>query len=42
LYDLVARKSIINGNVQFVENEAWDGSIENKVKIIDAMEYDET
>ena len=42
LYEPVARKFIISHDVQFVENEAWDGSIEKTVKIIDAMEYDET
>jgi len=42
LYDPIARKVIINHNVQFVENEAWDGSIENTVKIIDAMDHDDT
>jgi hypothetical protein len=42
LYDLVARKVIINRDVQFVENEAWDGTIEKTVKIIGTMEHDDT
>jgi hypothetical protein len=25
-----------------MENEAWDGSVEKKVKIIDSMEHDDT
>ena len=28
LYDLVTRKVIISLDVQFVENESWDGSVE--------------
>jgi hypothetical protein len=42
LYDPIARKVIINRDVQFVENEAWDGSIAMTIKIIDAMGDDET
>jgi hypothetical protein len=42
LYDPLARKVIICHDVQFVENEAWDGTIEKTVKIIDAMENDDT
>ena len=42
LYDLVIRKVLIICNVQFMENEAWDGSIENKVIIIDVIENDDT
>jgi hypothetical protein len=42
LYDPVARKVIISRDVQFVENEAWDGSITKIVKIIDVMEHDDT
>jgi hypothetical protein len=41
LYDPIARKFIINHDVQFVENEAWDGSIERTIKIIDAMRHDD-
>jgi hypothetical protein len=42
MYDPVARKVIISHDVQFVENEAWDGSIEKTIKNVDAMENDET
>jgi hypothetical protein len=41
LYDPVARKVIISHDVQFVENEAWNGGITRIVKIIDAMEHDD-
>jgi hypothetical protein len=41
-YDHVARKVIISHDIQFVENEAWDGSIERTVKIIDAIGHDHT
>ena len=33
LYDPVTRKVIIRRDVQFVENEAWDGTVEKIVKI---------
>ena len=42
LYDPIARKLIISRNIHFVENEAWDGSIAKTVRIIDAMEHDDT
>jgi hypothetical protein len=42
LYDPVARKVIINRDVQFMQNEAWDGTITKTIKIIDAMEHDDT
>jgi hypothetical protein len=41
MYDPVARKVIINHDVQFLENEAWDGTIEKTVKIIDTMEHND-
>jgi hypothetical protein len=41
LYDLIAKKVIINRDVQFLENEAWDGSIERIVRIIDSMGHDD-
>jgi hypothetical protein len=41
LYDPIARKFIINHDVQFMENEAWNGSITKTLKIIDAMEHDD-
>ena len=34
LYDPVTRKVIISRDVQFVENESWDGTIENNFKIV--------
>jgi hypothetical protein len=42
MYDPIARKFIINRDVHFVENKAWDGSVAKTVKIIDAMEHDDT
>jgi hypothetical protein len=42
MYDHVARKVIISHDIQFVENEAWDGSIERTVRIIDAIGHDHT
>ena len=41
LYDPVTRKVIISRDVQFIENEAWDGTIEKTMKIIDTMEHDD-
>jgi hypothetical protein len=41
LYDRVARKVIINQDVQFMENDAWDGSVEKKFKIINAIVHDD-
>ena len=41
LYDLIARRVIISCDVQFVENEAWDGSITKILKIIDVIEHDD-
>ena len=42
VYDPIARKVIIRRDVKFVENKAWDGSIEKIVKIIDAMDHHDT
>jgi hypothetical protein len=42
LYDPIARKVIISCDVQFMENEAWDGNIERKIMIINAMGHDDT
>jgi hypothetical protein len=42
LYDHIARKVIINRDVQFVENEAWDGRIERIVIITDVIGHDAT
>ena len=37
----VVRKVIIIRDVQFVENEAWDGTIENNIKIVLTVEHDD-
>jgi hypothetical protein len=42
LYDAHARKFIISCDVQFVENEAWDGMIARTLKSIEAMEHGDT
>ena len=34
LYDPVTRKVIISRDVQFVENESWDGTVDTNVKIV--------
>ena len=41
MYDPIARKVIISHDVEFLENEAWDGSIERIVKIIDVIGHDD-
>ena len=41
LYDPVARKVIISGNVQFVENESWDGTVDINVKIVSNVDNDD-
>jgi hypothetical protein len=41
LYDLVATKVIIINDVQFVYNEAWNGSIERTIKILCAIGHDD-
>jgi hypothetical protein len=41
LCDLIARKVKISRDVEFVENEAWDGRIERTVEIIDAIGHDD-
>ena len=41
LYDPVAKKVIVSRDVQFVENEAWDGSIEKIVKIVGGFTQDD-
>jgi hypothetical protein len=42
MYDSIARKFIINRDVQFAENKAWDGSVEKRVKIINVIVHDDT
>ena len=41
LYGPVARKVIISHNVQFVENESWDGTVEKNVKIVSNVEHED-
>ena len=41
LYDPVARKVIISQYLQFVENESWDGTIENNVNIVSNVKHDD-
>ena len=41
LYDPVARKVIISRDVQFVENESWDGTIEKNVNIVSNVKHDD-
>ena len=40
MYDPIARKVIISRNVQFVENESWDGTVENNVNIVSNVEHE--
>ena len=41
MYDHVARKVIISRDVQFVENESWDGTIDINVKIVSNVNNDD-
>ena len=41
LYDPVAMKVIINQDVQFVENESWDGTVDINVKIVSNVDNDD-
>ena len=41
LYDHVTRKVIISHDVQFVENESWDGTVEKNVKILSIFKHDD-
>ena len=41
LYDLVARKVIISRDIQFVENESWDETIEKNVNIVSNVEHED-
>ena len=41
LYDPVTRKVIISRYVQFVENEAWDGTVKKNVKIVSMVKHDD-
>ena len=37
LYDHVTRKLIISRDVQFVENESWDGTVEKNLNIVSTI-----
>ena len=41
MYDPIARKVIISRDVQFVENESWDGTLKNNFKIESNVEHDD-
>ena len=41
LYDHVTRKVIINRDVQFVENESWDGTVDINAKIVSNVHHDD-
>jgi hypothetical protein len=41
MYGPVTSKFIIIHDVQFVDNEAWDGSVEKTVKIINYIAHDD-
>ena len=41
MYDLVVRKVIISRDVQFVENESWDGTVDINVKIVSNVDNDD-
>ena len=40
LYDHVTRKVIISRDVQYVENESWDGTIDMNVKFVSNVDND--
>ena len=41
LYDPVTRKVIISRDVQFLENESWDGTVDINVKIVSNVDNDD-
>ena len=41
LYDPVARKVIINQDVQFFENESWDGTVDINFNIVSNVNNDD-
>ena len=41
LYDPVTRKVIISRDVQFVENESWDGIVDINFKIVSNVDNDD-
>ena len=41
MYEPVTRKVIISRDVQFVENESWDGTVDINVKIVSNVDNDD-
>ena len=41
MYDPITRKVIISRDVQFVENESWDGTVDINVKIVLNVDNDD-
>ena len=41
MYDPVARKVIISRDVQFVENESWDGTVDINFNIVSNVDNDD-
>ena len=41
LYDPSTKKFVINRDVQFIEEEAWDGNIEKTVNVKSYLSHDE-
>jgi len=41
IYNLVTRKVVINRDVKFAEEEAWDGSIQTIIDVVGAEQIDE-
>ena len=41
MYDPIERKLVINCDVQFVENEAWDGTVEKNLKVVLIVEHND-
>ena len=41
MYDPITRKVIISRDVQFVENESWDGTVDTNVKIVSNIDNDD-
>ena len=41
IYDPIPRKAIISRDVQFVENESWDGTVDINVKIVPNADNDD-
>ena len=41
MYDPVTRKVVISRDVQFFENESWDGTVDINVKIVSNVENDD-